>query len=216
MWLIYFSRYHNIIHTVCILLVVASTRGYGGQSSVGAIKSDPQRDSSSSSSRPNPPSRPNRGTLTHVIADLTMAKTSKRSRKFTAKGGVKTMLDRGQNFTKKGKVRSRRGPSPEASAARRAESDAREAAERREQADRRRQKRDDEDLVGESNLGDLNIDEFFQSVADAADQDGDGDEEMGDNDMDSGDEGASDNTNNDDDDAFADDISDDSNSDNEL
>lgn len=215
MWLIYFSRYHNIIHTVCILLVVASTRGYGGQSSVGAIKSDPQRDSSSSSSRPNPPSRPNRGTLTHVIADLTMAKTSKRSRKFTAKGGVKTMLDRGQNFTKKGKVRSRRGPSPEASAARRAESDAREAAERREQADRRRQKRDDEDLVGESNLGDLNIDEFFQSVADAADQDGDGDEEMGDNDMDSGDEGASDNTNNDDDDAFADDISDDSNSDNE-
>ena len=76
-----------------------------------------------------------------------MAKTSKRSRKFTAKGGVKTMLDRGQNFTKKGKVRSRRGPSPEASAARRAESDAREAVERREQADRRRQQRDDEDLV---------------------------------------------------------------------
>jgi nucleolar complex protein 2 len=123
-----------------------------------------------------------------------MVKTTKRSRKFVAKGGVKAMLDKNQTFTKKGKVRGgaggkRRGGDvdPEAAAAiKRREG---EAAKRQHEARRRR--RDEEDMVGEANLADMDIDTFFKSVAeggvDGSDDDesssnGSGDEQQKQND----------------------------------
>lgn len=112
-----------------------------------------------------------------------MVKTTKRSRKFVAKGGVKAMLDKNQTFTKKGKIRGgaggkRRGgdADPEAVAAkRRGEA---EAAKR--QQDARRRKRDEEDMAGEANLADMDIDTFFRSVAEGGVDGSDDEEDSGD------------------------------------
>lgn len=112
-----------------------------------------------------------------------MVKTTKRSRKFVAKGGVKAMLDKNQTFTKKGKIRGgaggkRRGgdADPEAVAAKKR----REAEAAKKQQDARRRKRDEEDMAGEANLADMDIDTFFKSVAEGGVDGSDDEEDSGD------------------------------------
>ncbi len=92
-----------------------------------------------------------------------MAKTTKRSRKFVAKGGPKGMLEKG-TITKKGKLRlnKRKKADPEAIAIAKA-TEKRRAEQLREENERKRQ---DEDFTSESNLGDLDMESFLKSVAD--------------------------------------------------
>lgn len=137
-----------------------------------------------------------------------MVKTTKRSRKFVAKGGVKSMLEKGNTFTKKGRVRMKRRTNdkdPEAAAAKRQ----READAAKKHREAKRRKREEEDLAGEANLGDLDIDDFFRSVAGGADDESDDD----DDDDDDRSAVSNDDEDDDDDDADAFSSSDDSSSD---
>ena len=148
-----------------------------------------------------------------------MVKTTKRSRKFVAKGGVKAMLDKNQTFTKKGKIRGgaggkRRGgdADPEALAAKKR----REAEAAKRQQDARRRKRDEEDMAGEANLADMDIDTFFKSVAEGGVDGSDDEEDSGDSENSSVEGGdQSDDSASDDDDDAGDDSDDDSSLDDE-
>ncbi len=149
-----------------------------------------------------------------------MVKTTKRSRKFVAKGGVKAMLDKNQTFTKKGKIRGgaggkRRGgdADPEVLAARKK----READAAKRQQESRRRRRDEEDLAGEANLADMDIDTFFKSVAEGGvdgsddgsnvDSDDDSNSSDGDDQQPNGDSGSDSESDSGDDDSDADDSS---------
>ena len=149
-----------------------------------------------------------------------MVKTTKRSRKFVAKGGVKAMLDKNQTFTKKGKIRGgaggkRRGgdADPEAVAAKKR----REAEAAKKQQDARRRKRDEEDMAGEANLADMDIDTFFKSVAEGGVDGSDDEEDSGDSENSSvnGGDQHDDSASDDDDDDDGDDSDDDSSLDDE-
>ena len=149
-----------------------------------------------------------------------MVKTTKRSRKFVAKGGVKAMLDKNQTFTKKGKIRGgaggkRRGgdADPEAVAAKKR----REAEAAKKQQDARRRKRDEEDMAGEANLADMDIDTFFKSVAEGGIDGSDDEEDSGDSENGSveGGDQSDDSASDDDDDDAGDDSDDDSSLDDE-
>eukprot|EP00559_Dactyliosolen_fragilissimus_P001736 CAMPEP_0184860358 /NCGR_PEP_ID=MMETSP0580-20130426/5250_1 /TAXON_ID=1118495 /ORGANISM="Dactyliosolen fragilissimus" /LENGTH=862 /DNA_ID=CAMNT_0027357427 /DNA_START=76 /DNA_END=2664 /DNA_ORIENTATION=+ len=111
-----------------------------------------------------------------------MAKTSKRARKFVAKGGAKAMLDKG-TILKKGKMKKRRNnksnndgndnnPLSKTAAA--------TATARLEQE--RQEKREKEDLLHDSKLGDMDMEDFLKSVAD-------GDDESDDNEVEENEEG---------------------------
>ena len=80
-----------------------------------------------------------------------MGKVTKRARKFNAKGGVKAALDKG-TVTKKGKLR-KRSPKPHSDRPRASNSKPREDEDVLDQGD---------DFSGKGNLGDLNIDDFFE------------------------------------------------------
>ena len=150
-----------------------------------------------------------------------MVKTTKRSRKFVAKGGVKAMLDKNQTFTKKGKIRGgaggkRRGgdADPEAVAAKKR----REAEAAKKQQDARRRKRDEEDMAGEANLADMDIDTFFKSVAEGGVDGSDDEEDSGDSEnssVDGGDQHDDSASDDNDDDDDGDDSDDDSSLDDE-
>jgi nucleolar complex protein 2 len=89
-----------------------------------------------------------------------MVKTSKRSRKFEAKGGAKGMLEKG-TITKKGKLRKKRRTDTNDDT-----SAAMDAKNRKLEALRNEAEvlREQEDFVGKSNLGDLDLESFLQSV----------------------------------------------------
>lgn len=114
-------------------------------------------------------------------------KQSKRSRKFEAKGGAKGMLEKG-TITKKGKLkRKRRGGSGGGGRDRDDDAAADAASARREEEERK--KRDDDDFAGsETNLGDLDLDGFFRSVAEEEGEVSDEDEETSDGEDDASDE----------------------------
>jgi len=95
-----------------------------------------------------------------------MVKTTKRARKFTAKGGAKGMLEKG-TITKKGKLRSnkRKKADPAAIAIAQA-TEKRKAEQQRAENDK---ERTEQDFTSESNLGDLDLDSFLKTVADDQD-----------------------------------------------
>ena len=97
-----------------------------------------------------------------------MVKTTKRARKFVAKGGAKGMLEKG-TITKKGKLRvnSRKKSDPIAIAKAQA-AEKRKADNQRIENDRARV---EEDFTSQSNLGDLDLDSFLKTVADDGDED---------------------------------------------
>ncbi len=106
-----------------------------------------------------------------------MPKTSKKARKFLSKGGPKGMLEKG-TITKKGKLKvKKRGTNNTA------DDEAREAVRREALENERLKKREEEDFVGKSNLGDLDMDTFLQSMADS-DQDNHDDDDDDDGSMD--------------------------------
>ena len=110
-----------------------------------------------------------------------MAKAKKRSRQFDRKGGAKGMIEKG-TITKKGKVKLKKRRQTNGdneggdSTTRLAEAnfENKREEERREKVEN--------DFVGESNLGDLDLDDFLKSVVDG-DDDEDDEESKVDNDM---------------------------------
>jgi len=94
-----------------------------------------------------------------------MAKQTKRARKFEAKGGVKARLEKG-TITKKGKLKhqKQRRKTDGSGAAEHLKRQANKASE--EAAAQAERKRNENDFVDESNIGDLNIDDFFSTAFD--------------------------------------------------
>jgi len=110
-----------------------------------------------------------------------MVKTTKRSRKFDLKGGVKSALEKG-TITKKGKLRKKKRTTG-LSDADKAAMEARNIAAGKMAREATEKKRNDSDFVGEGNLGDLDMDQFLSSVVEddlddkVVTDDGDGDED---------------------------------------
>lgn len=145
-----------------------------------------------------------------------MVKTSKRARKFVAKGGPKGMLKKG-TITKKGKVRMRKKDGA-------LDKNDERAIEIRKEMNRLKsskmkrdleEKREKDDFVGDDNLGDLDLDSFLKNVTAGGDGDDDNDpEESGDgedmdvepNEDDSSDDSGSEDSNHDVDDEDDEDI----------
>lgn len=101
-----------------------------------------------------------------------MAKQTKRTRKFVAKGGIKAALEKQGSVTKKGKLRMkrRRGKmDATATVGGKGGSAAAETAATKREEERKR-KRDEGDFAGTGNLGDMDMDSFFRSVAEDVDE----------------------------------------------
>jgi nucleolar complex protein 2 len=92
----------------------------------------------------------------------TMKSQTKRTRKFQAKGGVKSRLEKG-TITKKGKLKKRGGSKDPATESK--------PRPKNEQTGQKQVDRSD-DFLGEKNLGDLDIDSFFAKFSEEID-DGD-------------------------------------------
>eukprot|EP00978_Attheya_sp_CCMP212_P036281 scaffold163203_cov53-Attheya_sp.AAC.6 len=101
-----------------------------------------------------------------------MGKTTKRARKFTAKGGIKGSLEKG-SVTKKGKLKMKRRTKPGS----KPDNHMQENADAAEREDARKKKRDDQDFVGDENLGELDMESFFKTVAEENDSDDDNSDE---------------------------------------
>lgn len=86
-----------------------------------------------------------------------MGKSTKRERKFNAKGGMKTALDKG-TVTKKGKLRKRKKQTVPSHLS----SNSKRPAETTENLTRR-----PDDFTSRENLGDLDLDDFFATVAES-------------------------------------------------
>jgi nucleolar complex protein 2 len=99
-----------------------------------------------------------------------MVKTTKRSRKFNAKGGPKGMLSKGATITKKGKLK--RGANHK-SPAEKAEANERTKSVYKEEKEREEKRRSDNDFTNVDSLGELDMDAFFEKAA-AGLADGDG------------------------------------------
>ncbi|GFH48421.1 hypothetical protein CTEN210_04897 [Chaetoceros tenuissimus] len=92
-----------------------------------------------------------------------MVKTSKRAKKFVAKGGAKGMLEKG-TITKKGKLRlNKRKKSDPAAVAQAQAAEKRKLQKQREENEKQRR---EEDFTSESNLGELDMESFLQTVVD--------------------------------------------------
>jgi nucleolar complex protein 2 len=104
------------------------------------------------------------GALTTKSLCSTMAKQTKRSRKFVAKGGVKARLEKG-TVTNKGKLKRKQrgggGATGEQHAQQQQQHDA-----ARQAAEEKKRKRDESDFAGTPNINDMDIDSFFESFAD--------------------------------------------------
>eukprot|EP00804_Cyclotella_cryptica_P029497 CCRYP_011289-RA/>CCRYP_011289-RA protein AED:0.13 eAED:0.13 QI:268/1/1/1/1/1/2/130/893 len=127
-----------------------------------------------------------------------MAKTTKRSKKFIAKGGAKGMLEKkGSTIAKKGKpvMRSKKKRKDDDNAAGNAKGNTNGSnKERNDEKERQERERSENDFTSTENLGSLDIDSFFEK---AAGMKGDfGGEENDDNDEESNND---DDVNNDDD-----------------
>mgnify|MGYP005848946411 CR=1 FL=1 len=99
-------------------------------------------------------------------------KTTKRERKFAAKGGVKARLDKGGTIAPKGKVKRKRRTStadPEGNAIKKAKRDQKNSDDYIQQ---KKAQRDAEDFVGRENLGELDVGKFFANFEDDLKQEG--------------------------------------------
>lgn len=121
-----------------------------------------------------------------------MAKQSKRTRKFAATGGVQARLQRG-TITNKGKAvlkrKKQQHNNKDAQQQKRAKADhdakiMSSTMYGREQ----RQKKEDADLLSEKNLGDLDMESFFESVVEGGDDDADDNDDNDDDDSSSEDD----------------------------
>lgn len=90
-----------------------------------------------------------------------MVKTSKRTKKFLASGGVKKRLEKG-TITKKGKLKMRKRKKIDPAAA--AAAKERERLKHEEMRMENDKKRREEDFTSESNLGDLDLESFLKTA----------------------------------------------------
>jgi nucleolar complex protein 2 len=88
-----------------------------------------------------------------------MGKQTKRARKFAAKGGVKARLEKG-TVTNKGKLKRKRKSDGNNN------SNNAKRVVRNHDYEEQERKREQGDFVGETNLGDMDLDSFFESFAD--------------------------------------------------
>jgi nucleolar complex protein 2 len=134
-----------------------------------------------------------------------MVKTTKRSRKFNAKGGPKAHLEKkGASITKKGKLKhnntKKKSSSDATAAATKLQSVVKEEREREEK------RRVDNDFTNVENLGELDLDAFFEKAAAGLEEDGDDDDDGSydeDDSVDSAEDGAAAGEEEDDDDSYA-------------
>lgn len=121
-----------------------------------------------------------------------MVKTTKRARKFAAKGGPKAMLKKG-TITKKGKLKMRKKDSANnPNNSDKKSSHMEQIRKEMNQVEKMKQgyedKRQKEDFCSEDNLGDLDLEKFLENVTDDKvqddDFDGDGEEQGEDEEMD--------------------------------
>ena len=101
-------------------------------------------------------------------------KQTKRTRKFISQGGVKARLQKG-TITSKGSLKRKHSSK---------KSDGEDAALKRakmmgtQYADEKQKKRDDADFVSEKNLGELDMESFFETFGEDDDAASDGEEEV--------------------------------------
>jgi nucleolar complex protein 2 len=114
-----------------------------------------------------------------------MVKTTKRARKFAAKGGPKAMLKKG-TITKKGKLKMRKKDTINNQNINDKKSSMEQIRKEMNQVEKMKQdhehKRQKEDFCSEDNLGDLDLEKFLENVTDDKEQDDDFDgdgEELG-------------------------------------
>lgn len=89
-----------------------------------------------------------------------MGKQTKRARKFSATGGVQARLEKG-TVTKKGKLkRKRKGDGNQG------QSNKKMNMTNHDKDEAQREKREENDFAGEANLGDMDLESFFESFAD--------------------------------------------------
>ena len=110
-----------------------------------------------------------------------MGKTTKRARKFAAKGGPKGMLQKGGTITKKGKFKLRKNgannnaPLTKEEKARMELRQEMNLMKERQEKNEIEEKRERDDFVGEENLGDLDLDKFLENVTNSENnEDGNG------------------------------------------
>ncbi|KAK1740921.1 hypothetical protein QTG54_008173 [Skeletonema marinoi] len=102
-----------------------------------------------------------------------MVKATKRSRKFNAKGGPKGLLSKGASITKKGKVK--RGSNNSKSPAEKAEANERIKSVYKEEKEREEKRRSDNDFTNvDDNLGELDMEAFFEKAAAGLEEGDDG------------------------------------------
>mmetsp|Transcript_19836 Transcript_19836/g.39711 ORF Transcript_19836/g.39711 Transcript_19836/m.39711 type:complete len:888 (-) Transcript_19836:44-2707(-) len=127
-----------------------------------------------------------------------MVKATKRSRKFNAKGGPKGLLSKGATITKKGKVK--RGSNNSKTPAEKAEANERIKSVYKEEKEREEKRRSDNDFTNvDENLGELDMEAFFEKAAAGLEEGDDGSYEDDDDSVDSdGNEGGDGNDSDDD------------------
>lgn len=122
-----------------------------------------------------------------------MVKTTKRSRKFNAKGGIKALEKKGTSLTKKGKTkRTTKNNNQD-----KKDNDARNT---KEVDDNEKKERAANDFLNEDNLGSLDMESFFEKAASGLADGGDGDDDDDDDDASASDDGSDKGDDNDDDD----------------
>ncbi len=107
-----------------------------------------------------------------------MGKTTKRARKFAARGGPKGMLQKGGTITKKGKLKfkspNQQTKEQKAMMELRQEMNQMKQMKEKNEVEEKRMK---EDFVGEENLGDLDLDSFLANVTKKDESDDDREED---------------------------------------
>ena len=137
-----------------------------------------------------------------------MGKTTKRARKFTAKGGISGMLKKG-TVTKKGKIKMRKkdgagAHSTEEQMEIRREMNQLKAHQAKQEHEEKRKK---DDFLGNENIGDLDLESFLENVTEHDDDDDDDDKEQEEMNMDDYNEDEDDDMQDDSDDGDSDDSS---------
>lgn len=120
-----------------------------------------------------------------------MAKQSKRTRKFNSSGGVKARLQKG-TITNKGKLKRKGNKRPKVDGEDAGRNQAKDDAN--SYSRELNQKREESDFVSKANLGDLDMDSFFETFEDGVDDDEDLEEQEIEEDKDDDSDGSEENS----------------------
>jgi nucleolar complex protein 2 len=109
-----------------------------------------------------------KGLRLFIEVNMAGKKQTKRTRKFVAQGGVKARLQKG-TITSKGSLKRKHGKKnvDDSKSSKRSKADLASS----QYLEEKRQKRDDSDFASEKNLGDLDIERFFETFSDDSDED---------------------------------------------